>query len=148
MDDILKFKFFIRLALLSFLCRNRSQFWFFVFNIFIPRVWSGFLRKFSFLWYSVWRIHSFFFFFVSIGQAFSDSQLSRKRPSLVHEKVVAYERWSLARKINKISPKLYRSTNNNDDTKLLLSLVKNKQIGKAVAFKLIYSGFCNTFCVL
>ena len=31
------------------------------------------------------------------------SQLSRKRPPLVHDKVVAYGRWSLTRKINKIS---------------------------------------------
>ena len=40
------------------------------------------------------------------------SQLSRKRPPLVHEKVVTYERWSRTGKINEISPKLYRSTNN------------------------------------
>ena len=30
------------------------------------------------------------------------SQLSRKRPPLVHDKVVAYGRWSLMRRINKI----------------------------------------------
>ena len=30
------------------------------------------------------------------------SQLSRKRPPLVHEKVVAYGRWSLTGKINKL----------------------------------------------
>ena len=32
------------------------------------------------------------------------SQLSRKRPPLVHEKVVAYERWSLTGTINEMSP--------------------------------------------
>ena len=32
-----------------------------------------------------------------------NSQLSRKRPPLVHDKVVAYGRWSLTGKINKIS---------------------------------------------
>ena len=31
------------------------------------------------------------------------SQLSRKRPHLGHDKVVAYGRWSLMGKINKIS---------------------------------------------
>ena len=47
------------------------------------------------------------------------SQLSRKRPHLVREKVVAYERWSFTEKINKKSPKLHRSINNNYYIKIL-----------------------------
>ena len=72
----------------------------------------------------------------------SYSQLSRKRPLLVHEKVVAYERWSLTGTINEISPKLYRSTNNNYYIKLLPLLVKIRQIDKAVTIK------TNSFWVL
>ena len=41
------------------------------------------------------------------------SQLSRKRPPLVHENVITYKKWSLMGKINEMSPKLYQSTNNN-----------------------------------
>ena len=63
------------------------------------------------------------------------SQLSRKQPPLVHEKVVAYKRRSLMGTINEISPKLYRSTNNNYYIKLLPLLVKIRKIGKAVAIK-------------
>ena len=39
-------------------------------------------------------------------------QLSHKQPPFVHKEVVTYERWLLMGKINKISAKLYRSTNN------------------------------------
>ena len=66
---------------------------------------------------------------------FHCSQPSRKRPPLVHEKVVAYEKWSLTGTINEINPKLTRSTNNNYYIKLLPLLVKIRQIGKAVASK-------------
>ena len=48
-----------------------------------------------------------------INRAKMYSQLSRKRPHLVHEKVVAYERWLRTGTINEMSPKLYPSTNNN-----------------------------------
>ena len=50
---------------------------------------------------------------------FTYNQLSRKRPLLVHEKVVAYERWPLTGTIDEISPKLYRITNSNYYIKLL-----------------------------
>ena len=70
------------------------------------------------------------------------SRLSRKRPLLVHGKMVAYERWSLTGTINEISPKLYPSTNNNYYIKLLPSLVKIRQIDKAVSIK------TNSFWVL
>ena len=53
----------------------------------------------------------------------------------MYEKVVAYERWLLTGTIKEISPKLY-------NVKSLLSLVKIKQIGKAVAIK------TNSFWVL
>ena len=50
--------------------------------------------------------------------------------------------------INKISPKLYQSTNNYYYIKLLPLLVIIREIDKAVAIKLIHSGSCNPFCVL
>ena len=66
----------------------------------------------------------FFFLLFSVhvaGQTFVYSQLSRKRQPLVHEKVVAYERWTLMRKINEIKSKLHRSTNNNCYGKVIIS---------------------------
>ena len=70
------------------------------------------------------------------------SQLSRKRPVFVHEKVVAYDRWSLEGTIKEISPNLYSSTNNNCYVKLLPLVVKIRQIDKAVSIK------TNSFWVL
>ena len=61
----------------------------------------------------------------------------------MHEKVVAYERWSLTGTINEISPKLFRSTNNNYYIlKLSPFLIKIRQIDKVVAIK------SNSFWVL
>ena len=59
----------------------------------------------------------------------------------MHEKVVAYEKWSLMGTINEISPKLYPSTNNVYIIKLLPSLVKIRQIDKGISIKLIHSRF-------
>ena len=71
------------------------------------------------------------------------SQLSRTRPPLVHETVVAHKRWPLTGTIKEISPKLYRLTNNNCYyMKLLPLLVKIRQMDKAVAVK------TNSFWVL
>ena len=64
------------------------------------------------------------------------SQLSRKRPPLVQEKVVAHERWSPTGTINKISSELYASTNNNCYIKLLPILVKIRRIDKTVSIKI------------
>ena len=75
----------------------------------------------------------------TLSSAIDYSQLSRKRPPLVHGKVVAYERWSLTGKnqLNKPKPVYkYPSTNNN------YNIAKIRQIDKAVPFK------TNSFWVL
>ena len=67
------------------------------------------------------------------------SELSSKQPPLVHDKVVAYRRWSLMRKINKINAKLNWLTNYIDWDNTFLSKIRliGKRL-KAMAYFTLY----------